>query len=71
MPNMSARDPAAIDRIAHGHAILGTYVSVGDGTVITSGSTDWVWGLAERDPLVERITCNMLDRLAGDAPPDS
>ena len=58
------RDPAAVERIAHGHAILGTYVSAGGGTVITSGSTDWVWGLAERDPLVERITRNILERLA-------
>ncbi len=58
------RDAAAVERIAHGHAILGTYVSAGGGTVITSGSTDWVWGLAERDPLVEQITRNIFDRLA-------
>ncbi len=58
------RDPAAVERIAHGHAILGTYVSPGGGTVITSGSTDWVWGLAERDRHVEQITRNILDRLS-------
>ncbi len=58
------RDPAAVERIAHGHAILGTYVSPGGGTVITSGSTDWVWGLAERDPLVEQVTRNIFDRLS-------
>ncbi|MGB0113650.1 MAG: N,N-dimethylformamidase beta subunit family domain-containing protein [Ilumatobacteraceae bacterium] len=57
------RDPAAVERIAHGHAILGTYVSAGGGTVITSGSTDWVWGLAERDRHVETITRNIFDRL--------
>ena len=33
------------------------------GTVITSGCTDWVWGLAERDRDVEQITRNILDRL--------
>ena len=66
----NTRDPEAIEKIAHGHAILGTYVSAGGGTVITSGSTDWVWGLAERDPLVEQITRNILDRLGSDAPAD-
>ena len=32
--------------------------------MITSGSTDWVWGLAERDPLVEQVTRNIFDRLS-------
>ncbi len=58
------RDPAAVERISHGHAILGTYVSPGGGTVITSGSTDWVWGLAERDRHIEQITRNIFDRLS-------
>lgn len=57
------RDQSAVDKIAHGHAVLGTYTSAGDGTVITSGCTDWVWGLAERDPQVEQITRNILNRL--------
>jgi N,N-dimethylformamidase beta subunit-like, C-terminal len=57
------REPAAVERIAHGHAVLGSYVSPAGGTVITSGSTDWVWGLAERDPQIEQITRNLLDRL--------
>ncbi len=38
-------------------------MSPGGGTVITSGSTDWVWGLAERDRHIEQITRNILDRL--------
>ena len=58
------RTPAAVERIAHGHAVLGSYVSAGGGTVVTSGCTDWVWGLAERDPLVEQISRNILDRLS-------
>lgn len=57
------RDPAAVERIAHGHAVLGSYTSTGGGTVVTSGCTDWAHGLAERDPQVERITANVLDRL--------
>jgi hypothetical protein len=57
------RSPEAVERIAHGHAVLGTFVTPGGGTVITSGCTDWVWGLAERDRDVEQITRNIFDRL--------
>jgi hypothetical protein len=57
------RSPEAVERIAHGHAVLGSYVSAGGGTVVTSGCTDWVWGLAGHDPHVERITHNLLTRL--------
>ena len=44
-----------------GHAVLGTYTR--GGTVFTCGSTDWSHGLRGRDPIVERITRNVLDRL--------
>ena len=57
------RDPADAERIAHGHAVLGTYTSPAGGVVVTSGSTDWAHGLAARDPQVEQITRNLLDRL--------
>ena len=57
------REPAALERIAHGHAVLGSYTSAAGGTVVTSGSTDWAHGLAGRDPQIERITANLLDRL--------
>ena len=57
------REPSDVDRIAHGHAVLGTYTSSGGGTVVTSGSTDWAHGLAGRDAQVEQITRNLLDRL--------
>ncbi|MGK2950451.1 MAG: N,N-dimethylformamidase beta subunit family domain-containing protein [Acidimicrobiales bacterium] len=53
------------ERLAHGHAVLGTYTSAAGGVVVTSGSTDWAHGLAGRDPQVEQITRNVLD-LAGD-----
>ena len=60
----NSRSPEAIERIAHGHAVLGCYTSAGGGTVVTSGSTDWAHGLAGRDPQVEQITRNVLDRLS-------
>jgi hypothetical protein len=44
-----------------GAAVLGAYTWCG--TVITTGCTEWVRGLQGRDPAVERITRNVLDRL--------
>ena len=57
------REATAVDRISHGHAVLGTYTSAAGGIVVTSGSTEWAHGLAGRDEQVERITANVLDRL--------
>ena len=57
------RDPEAMERIRHGHAVLGAYTNAAGATVVTSGSTDWAHGLAGRDPQIERITRNVLTRL--------
>jgi hypothetical protein len=57
------RDAAAIERIRHGHAVLGAYTNAAGATVVTSGSTDWAHGLAARDPQIERITRNVLTTL--------
>ena len=57
------RDPAAMDRIRHGHAVLGAYTNDAGATVLTSGSTDWAHGLSERDPQIEQITRNVLTKL--------
>jgi hypothetical protein len=45
-----------------GAACMGLYTR--GGTVFTTGSTDWAHGLKGKDPAVERITRNILDRLA-------
>ncbi len=45
-----------------GAAVLGCYTR--GGTVFTTGCTEWVRGLEGRDPAVERITRNVLDRLS-------
>ena len=58
--------PANVARVAHGNAVLGTY-SAG-GTVVTTGCTDWSYGVAGGDPLVQRVTRNILDRLGGPPP---
>jgi hypothetical protein len=58
-----------VNRIAHGNAVLGTYTATGTdaapgGTVVTSGCTDWSYGVAGGDPLIQRITRNILDTLS-------
>ncbi|MHB8463270.1 MAG: N,N-dimethylformamidase beta subunit family domain-containing protein [Acidimicrobiales bacterium] len=57
------RSEADVERIAHGHAVLGTYTSAAGGVAVTSGSTDWAHGLDGRDAQVEQITKNILNRL--------
>ncbi|MGZ8762607.1 MAG: N,N-dimethylformamidase beta subunit family domain-containing protein [Acidimicrobiia bacterium] len=55
--------PEAQTKLAAGHAVLGTYRGPGGGTTVTTGCTDWTYGLVARDPDVERITRNVLDSL--------
>ncbi|HEX8804563.1 MAG TPA: hypothetical protein VF743_10225, partial [Acidimicrobiales bacterium] len=54
--------PAACDRLRHGHAVLGTHRHAGGGTVVTTGCTDWAYGLD--DPAVAAVTRTILGRLA-------
>ena len=44
-----------------GTATMGVYTRVG--TVFTAATTDWSHGLKGQDPVVERITRNVLERL--------
>ena len=37
----------------------------GRGEVFHAGTTEWVAGLLRRDPAVERVTRNVLDRFLG------
>jgi hypothetical protein len=50
------------DRFTHGAATMGIYTR--GGTVFTTGCTEWSHGLAGKDPLVQQITRNVLDRLS-------
>lgn len=56
-------EPADVERLAHGHAVMGIDEREGRGTVFTAGTTDWAWGLANADPVIEQVTRNLLDRL--------
>ena len=62
---LGSDDPAAVARFQHGHAVMGVHQP--GGTVFTAGTTEWAWGVAEGDPVIDRITRNLLDRL-GAAP---
>jgi len=56
--------PENVRRLAHGKAVLGAYTA--GGTVVTSGCTDWAYGVAGGDEIVQRVTRNILDRLSGE-----
>jgi hypothetical protein len=55
-------DPKAVARISHNHAVMSIYTT--KGTVFCAGTTDWAMGLTGKDPAVERVTKNLLDRLS-------
>ncbi|MEY2522368.1 MAG: hypothetical protein QOJ66_933, partial [Ilumatobacteraceae bacterium] len=50
--------PENIARIAHGHAVVGTFTK-GKGRVFNAGCTDWSYGL-DIDPLVQQVTRNVI-----------
>ena len=51
-----------IARIAHNSAVMAVF-DKGSGTVFNAGTTDWAYGL-DSDPVVQRITTNVLNRLS-------
>ena len=54
--------PEHLTQLADGHAVMAAFERPGGGTVVNVGATDWVLGLA--DPVIERITRNLLERLS-------
>lgn len=55
-------DAASLARVRHGNAVMLTCRPSSSGTVVTIGSTDWVFALD--DPAVDRVTRNVLQRLS-------
>ncbi len=53
---------ADLKRVRRGAGMIAEYRR-GDGTVLNIGSSNWVAGLADADPFIDRITRNVLDRL--------
>ena len=56
-----SRDPKAVARLGRGCGMMVSF-DKGRGSVFHAGSVEWVAGLIDRDPFVERITRNVLDR---------
>jgi hypothetical protein len=59
---LGAVTPEGIARFTNGHAVMGTFRHGGGGTVFNAGTADWAYGL-DRDPEVQRVTANVLNRL--------
>jgi hypothetical protein len=57
-------DPAHLAELAEGRACLAAFTTAGGGTVVNAGVTDWTFGLTGGDPVVDRVTRNVLDRLS-------
>ena len=53
-----------MEQVADNHAVMAAFTRPGGGTVVNAGVIDWTFGLKHRDPVVDRITRNVLDRLA-------
>ena len=60
---LGSSDPETCERLAHGHAVMGTWTHESGGTVVTVGCTDWANGLGVGDRDVEQVTHNILARL--------
>jgi hypothetical protein len=59
-----AATPAAMEKMRRGSGMIVTFRK-GKGEVFTAGTCEWVAGLIDRDPFVERITRNVLNRFLG------
>jgi hypothetical protein len=55
---------ANVHRIRHNHAVVGCFTAPAGGTVFNAGCTDWAYGIAGGDDVVQRVTRNVLDRLS-------
>jgi hypothetical protein len=59
-------DARADDDASRGCGVI-VHCRKGAGEIFTAASTEWVNGLIERDPVVERVTLNVLRRFGGGA----
>jgi hypothetical protein len=55
---------ANVHKIQHNHAVIGCFTVPGGGVVFNAGCTDWTYGIEGDDPIVQRVTRNVLERLS-------
>ena len=53
--------PSIVERYKRGSGMIALFER-GEGCVLTVGSCEWVAGLIDRDPQVEQVTRNILNR---------
>ena len=53
--------PETVEKLRYGSGMIVNFLK-GRGEVFTAGTCEWVAGLIDRDPFVERVTKNVLDR---------
>ena len=58
------RSDSAVDRVKRGAGMIVNFAR-GGGEVFHVGSCEWVAALLRRDPMVERVTENVLNRYLG------
>jgi hypothetical protein len=61
---VGGRDGSSVEQVKRGSGQIVNFHR-GDGEVFHAGSCEWVAGLLRRDPMVERVTRNVLDRYLG------
>jgi hypothetical protein len=61
---LGSQSDAAVDRVKRGAGMIVNFAR-GSGEVFHAGSCEWVAALLRRDPMVERVTRNVLTRYLG------
>jgi hypothetical protein len=61
--------PDHLAELADGRATFAVFSTGGGGVVVNAGVTDWTFGLVGGDPVVDRVSRNVLDRLGGTPSP--
>jgi hypothetical protein len=65
---LGRKDEEALDRVRRGSGMV-AYFERGRGSVLNAASCEWVAGLISRDPFVEHVTANILNRFLQSAGP--
>ena len=58
--------PEALDSARRGNGMI-VHWRKGAGEIFTAATCEWVMGLTRKDPQVEQVTRNVLDRFIADA----
>ena len=57
-------EPEAVDKVKRGAGMMVNF-PMGEGEIFHAGSCEWIAGLQRKDPMVERVTANVMNRYLG------